>query len=61
MKKIYLLIALCAACIGASAQSSYLKVTHTGSGNVVTDEIAFDGGEVIILDNAVTIAQFLVV
>jgi hypothetical protein len=57
MKKIFLIIALLAPifCAHAQTKNSYLKVTHVTSGSAVTDEIPFNGGEINILDNAVTI------
>ncbi|GHT53959.1 hypothetical protein FACS189446_2560 [Bacteroidia bacterium] len=58
MKKIFLIIAMLAPFICAHSQtkSSYLKVIHRTSGSAAIDEIAFNGGEVSILDNMVTIA-----
>jgi hypothetical protein len=57
MKKIFLIIAALSLTSAASAQTykTFLKVTHTTSGSSATDEIAFEGGEIVILDNAISV------
>lgn len=57
MKKIFLII-FALSFIGmtnAQTYQTFLKVTHSTSGSSVTDEIAFEGGEVILLDNTINI------
>ncbi|MDR0863986.1 MAG: T9SS type A sorting domain-containing protein [Candidatus Symbiothrix sp.] len=59
MKKIFLIVVMLSAFIYARSQtpSSYLEVSHfTGEGLPVVDSIAFDGGEIIILNDVVTVA-----
>jgi hypothetical protein len=60
MKKIiYLSLAAALLCVSSVAQaqtkSSYLKVTHTTSGTAATDDIAFDGGEISILNDKIDV------
>jgi hypothetical protein len=57
-KKMFLITAMLLLFMGASAQSknSYLTVVHSTSGTPVADEIAFNGGEITILNNTVTVA-----
>jgi cytochrome c oxidase assembly protein Cox11 len=57
MKKIYLIIVALSFIGTTNAQiyQTFLKVTHSTSGSSVTDEIAFEGGEIILLDNTINI------
>ncbi|KAA6301481.1 MAG: hypothetical protein EZS26_002355 [Candidatus Ordinivivax streblomastigis] len=56
MKKTFLLIfALSAICTANAQYQTALKVTHTTSGESVTDNVPFEGGEIVILDDVVQI------